>query len=235
MGNLNLKIFIFFLLLLLIIGFLTSCVSHSVVHQLNPHQNPNNKKLYPSVAMVTSTPGTKGKASSLASAWAIDNNHLITAGHFCNTVTDLWKLEKAGPTVYVVLSDEKGLNTIAGEATIVAFNTYPDVCILYFPWHPLLPLEVETNYSIVETEDPITIVGAPDGFFPIRKDGYIYQVDTQLYLSVQAQSGNSGCPVIRDGKVVGMLVAVIVSLHESGIAERGDTVLNYFNTNRTIH
>src|SRR5688572_15847717 len=77
-------------------------------------------KLWPSIALVKARP--KEDRGSLATAWAIDPNHLITAGHFCEGVVDNIKLGKANAGVDLIGSDRSGGDVELGTAIIIAWH-----------------------------------------------------------------------------------------------------------------
>lgn len=201
------------------------------IHQRNVTLHTSvtpQKKYHSSVALIETMRGERGHVKWYATAWAIDENHLLTAGHFCDSVVDSQMMKKASQKIRVVAADEKGLVYEGGEAEILDWrnDTYEDICILYIENHLLDPLPISRRVSELETEDKVTMVGAPRGYFPVRRDGYIRQV-TKEYISaaIEIQPGASGSPLIWNGEVIGMIITVEGKLHEAGKAVPADMLL----------
>lgn len=198
-------------------------------------QVPPPGKLWPSVALLHVEEKKPGYAT-LATGWAIDADHLITAGHFCEGIMDNIKLDRVHPGVLITGSDSFGGDIDMGKAVIIAYKNdkMDDICILFKKDHGLIPLPVLGDLSLVETEDQVTISGAPRGMFPIRIDGRIWVVNPDLLLlALQIAPGNSGSPVIWNGKVIGMVIAVLpVPGVNTGIAVRSDKLLEFYQTNK---
>lgn len=196
---------------------------------------PAAPKLFPSVARVSTIPTSREDARvTIATAWAIDSNHLITAGHFCESASELKTLGHADELVLLTGVDLRGRPVINFPGKIKAWvnSKMSDMCIIESPGHPLLPLEVEEDLSLVQAEDPIITLGAPRGYFMIRRDGYIWAVaDDGIMLAIEVQSGNSGGPIIWQGKVIGMIVLSIPGLNETGIAVRSDNLMRFVREN----
>ena len=78
-------------------------------------------KFYSSVALVQSTPGRNGHGGGMATAFAIDKEYLLTAGHFCDKIDSLKKMEMVGDKILVVRSDKRGMPRTPIIATMIAF------------------------------------------------------------------------------------------------------------------
>lgn len=205
-----------------------SCMScMKTVRNTIVYPNPNlAAKYHYSVAQVETTPGIRGDIGRLATAWAIDKDHLMTAGHFCDSHEDGVLMKKASPILHLTQVGPDGTPIDIVEAFVWKRHKEKDMCILLSPDHPFVPLVVSSNFGMVTTEDPITVVGAPKGFFPVRREGTIAQKyahqfkghEDMMLLAVDIQPGNSGCPVIWAGEVIGMAVMKPYRLHASALA-----------------
>ena len=185
----------------------------------------NARKYYESVLVVEVQPGTEGHNTSLATAFVIDADHLMTAGHFCEDVDDFSKINKGSKNIEVTAADYKGMKYITGEATVLAYinKGHADMCILEMKDHKMEPLEITKFIDIVETADPVTMVGAPGGQYPIRRDGYVWAITpTYVLVAIEAQGGSSGSPVMWDGEVIGMLVEKAGGVQSAALAIKAD-------------
>jgi V8-like Glu-specific endopeptidase len=185
-----------------------------------------------SIVRVSTVPAGDDKGVYLATAWAIDKDHLMTAGHFCSNAADMQTLGKAKKELRLDQVDSQGAPYNSFGAKIVAWvnKGMDDMCILKSPNHGLPVLEIEPDLDLVQTEDPIIVVGSPRGFFPLRRDGYVGSVaEDGVVLSVEIQPGNSGGPVVWQGKVIGMIILSMGDLHEAGVAVRSDKLLPFIH------
>lgn len=187
------------------------------------------QKLYPSVVLIRTIGGEEeSDYGGTGTAWAFSEDHLMTAGHFCQNLTFGVVTKRLSEELQIMHADIQGVSHDIGRATINAyiFNGDEDVCVLDMKDHGLEPLIISRNIDIVETEDPVTIVGAPAGMYPIRRDGYIWAiVDEHLSIAVEVQPGSSGSPVIWSNEVIGMIIRMASGLNEAGLAVRADDLL----------
>ena len=198
-------------------------------------------KFYNSIALVQSTPGRNGHGGGTATAFAIDNKYLLTAGHFCEKIDSLKKIQMVGDKILVVRSDKRGMPRTPIIATMVAYDKSKDVCVLSVKGHGMQPLFLADSIALLTTEDEVTVIGAPRGFFPVRRDGRIIsslayrfqQFNDMLFIAVNIEVGNSGSPVIKDGEVVGMIVILPHHIHETALAVPIDEIRKFLN--RTIY
>ena len=121
-----------------------------------------------------------------------------------------------------------GSSFLVGQAKIKSIAEDHDICILEFPHHGLTPLILAANTDYVETEDRITVIGAPGTFFPVRREGHIIAVKAGsdlgsmkdlIFMSIDIQPGSSGSPVIWNGKVIGVLVILVGRISNAALAE----------------
>lgn len=183
-----------------------------------------------SIAKVVGMSKTKENTISQATAWAIDKDHLITVGHFCGGIKNptVRKDKKISVKLIRVNSAGRIANVINGMA--VSFvnedrNYFNDICIIVSYNHEFIPLKMSNNFDEVHTEDTITVVGGPKGFFPVKRTGYVMQTRSDrkeekngLLISVLIQKGNSGSPVIWNNEVIGMVSRLVPPLQGAAFA-----------------
>jgi len=198
-------------------------------------------KFYSSVALIQSTAGRNGHGGGMATAFALDDEYLLTAGHFCDKIDSLKKMEMVGDKILVVRSDKRGMPRTPIIATMIAFDKSKDICVLAAKEHGMEPLPMADSIALLTTEDEVTVIGAPRGFFPVRRDGRIIsslayrfqQFNDMLFIAVNIEVGNSGSPVIKDGEVVGMIVILPHHIHETALAVPIDEIREFLN--KTIY
>jgi hypothetical protein len=228
------------LLVTFLIGVLTlvSCMSCAgtlprtveTATEVSHKSKRQQTKYWKSIARVNSLPGPKGWDNYVATAWPFDKDHLMTAGHFCEGVDARAHVGKNSELVNVLGSDELGGDKHVGRATVVAYiaQGVRDMCILHLKDHGLTPLKFAKSLDLVRTEDPVTIIGAPAGSFPLRREGFIWFIEDQkIGLSVEGQGGNSGSPVIWRKKVIGMIDWKINRTNAAMLALRSDILQKF--------
>ena len=184
-----------------------------------------------------SSPGTKGFAGGLATGFGLDDDHILTAGHFCAAISQAQKRGLSGKYILVIRSDSRGLPRTPMPSKILAFDAEKDICILQSKDHSLRPLPLAESVAPLTAEDRITVIGAPHGFFPVRRDGRIisslayryHKFSDMLFLAVNIEKGSSGSPVIKDGFVVGMIVILPHDLHEAALAVPIDEIREFID------
>tara|TARA_Y100000310_G_C20418415_1_gene685466 strand:+ start:74 stop:784 length:711 start_codon:yes stop_codon:yes gene_type:complete len=192
-------------------------------------------KFYDSIALLQSTPGKAGSGGGSATAFAIDEKYLITAGHFCETTDVLSKQGMVGEKILLIRSDKRGMPRTPIIASIVGYDRPKDICIISSPKHGMEPLPLAESIAPLTTEDQVTVIGAPRGFFPVRRDGRIIsslayrfqQFSDMLFIAVNIEAGNSGSPVIKDGEVFGMIVILPSHIHETALAVPVDEIREF--------
>jgi len=205
-------------ILILLFSSCTSCIRYTERVYLSSNSN-TTWPYYLSVAMVTSTPTKKGKGKTfLATAWAIDKDYMMTAGHFCVRMKDQLKKKMTGKKIKLLRSNIDGiLSKHVVDATIFAVDEEKDMCILKSPGHSFIPLILSSHFDLLQTGDHVTAIGAPRGLFPVRTDGYITQLKAYMFakpmndmmlVKIDIDHGNSGGPVFWRNEVIGMAVAV---------------------------
>lgn len=216
--------------LICLAGSCLSCVHHTyrgLVLGLSVGQYP---PMYLSVAYISNMKNeeTEKHTHWIATAWAIDNDHLITAGHYCKHTQELYENKEASDIVKLMQYGSDG-HLLNDEiyASIVAIDTDRDMCLLESKSHPFLPLELAESLEHVNAEDPVFTVGAPRGVFPVKTDGYVIQrkaarwsgsFGEMLFLGLNIEPGSSGSPVMLGDKVIGMIVIFVSKPHETCLA-----------------
>lgn len=187
------------------------------------------QKYYPSIAVLRNTPGPDGEASHQGTAFAIDNNYLLTAGHVCESIQKSQEKGTAGLTVILIEAKADGSPGDKVEGTIAAVDEDRDICLILSLDHPFFLLTLSQNYDIVEAEDPIVVVGAPYAKFPVRSEGHVIQTKAAAWLPVypemepmlikiDIEGGSSGSPVLWGGEVIGMAVMIPRRPHNCALA-----------------
>jgi len=192
------------------------------------------KNIYSSIAKLQVDLLDGSGSSAVATAFAIDKRRLITAGHYCEVISSPQVLLFAGPIQVIILNNNEEQFTISG-AKIVAIDHKNDLCLLYLKGHGVVPLEIVKRYrQNVHVGDPIKVVGAPLGYFPVEADGKIVQLNSkgQGVISAPIGPGHSGSPVIDvNMKVVGVAVAAYTVYNKVSIMTPANTLLKFLRDN----
>jgi|SRR3990167_2914635 len=217
--------------LLAILAFV-SCSSCLTTKNSRPPAPAAVQKLWPSIAKVMEVSLSPEHDPWVATGWAIDEDHLVTAGHFCESWEKDYKGKLVDSNIRIKVSDRWGMESIIGSATMIDYRNKDtaDYCVLYLENHGLVPLPLasKADLTLVETEDPITICGAPGGDFPITRSGYIWAIDnTSVYVSIFITPGFSGAPIIWKGKVIGNIVA-LYDAPSTGVGARIDKINEFY-------
>lgn len=201
--------------------FMASCTINLQVPPANvagPAQAAANefdiKQAHKSVASVfVKQIGGVGEASG--TAFAIDKDHLITAGHVCVAFAELQDMGIVGEDISLSIVRD-GFKSTEKGVEILEIDEPHDACLLRKVDHGLVPLEFVDDYDKeVKFGDDVYIVGAPLGFMVAWQEGHIMDVDSQkrrplkgkMIASFAAAGGNSGSPILNSkGKVIGVLV-----------------------------
>ena len=192
-------------------------------------------KFFNSVALLQSTPGAKGLGGGTATGFAIDEKHLLTAGHFCESSSLLLKQGLVGEKILLVRSDKRGMPRTPILASIVGYDRPKDICIIKSIDHGMEPIPLADSVSEIRTEDEVTVIGAPKSFFPVRREGRIIstlayrfqQFSDMLFIAINIQAGNSGSPVLMNGEVIGMVVVQPLGIHETALAVPVDEIREF--------
>lgn len=219
------KLIIWLSVCLFVIPACVSCTTH-LQNKVRPAFQ--HEQFHDSVAiLLTIVPDDSSYESrKVATAFAIDEEHLLTAGHFCDVIEDLLAKGHASDVIEVSRADQYGNYKSTSEGFIMSISNDHDVCLIYSAGHGLVPLPLVRDISIVEVEDPITIIGAPSGYFPVRREGRVITNDyrNRFLLAVGVQGGSSGSPVLWHGQVIGLISETSGTLIDGAIAVRSDHI-----------
>lgn len=186
----------------------TSLAKPPVKHPITPA----TMELYKSITRVHLS---AGKYSLTATAFAINQRFLLTAGHVCSGIQDLAVGERIPANIKGDYIDKDDSVAIFTGMEIVKIDPVNDLCLLFAPFHPLKPIPLETNPMNVKRFDRVYMAGSPLGEFPMVETCFVSSRDSEeqkdfdsrgwMALTCHAQPGNSGGPIIRNGKVVSVV------------------------------
>jgi S1-C subfamily serine protease len=178
------------------------------------------------IAMVIKSPDL-GEGEVSGTAWAIDEDNIITAAHVCEAFNEFAGMGiSQGVKVTRMTEDYKLVEAPANDIKILFSDSVNDMCLIRYEHHGLLPLKLAAK---VEFGDKVYIVGAPLGFLGFILDGLVVNTQAELggkynnklLVSAAATGGNSGGPIINEqGEVVGMLIAGAQPYDHFSIATR---------------
>lgn len=224
----------------LILGM--SCATSSSAAGISVRTGMTPIKYYRSIGLVSTQPTDKAKGMRMTgTAFAVDNDHLLTAGHVCRGAQKAQKdgMAKRGG-LNITLVNRHGHHSAQFRVGILAISETRDICLLYKRDHGMDPLALSRRVDDVEVEDQIVVVGAPRGYFMVRREGWIISNSVHfsnlqpdlLFLACPVEKGNSGSPVIWNGEVIGMVVLKPGNLPDSGLAEKSDIIRKFVEQNR---
>ena len=141
-----------------------------------------------------------------ASGFAIDEDHIMTAKHFC--------VDVGSADISINFYGSDGVTVLQrGGVKIERMDKTYDLCILKLAGHGLLPVKIAKDYGALKLHSKVFLVGSPLGIFEVESEGQVAVKDlggTEQFLvvSVPATHGNSGAAIFdENGEVVGVLVA----------------------------
>jgi len=167
------------------------------------------------------------KNGSTGTAFVFKNikghSYILTAQHIC--------LRRGRKLETTSVPDENNETETFFVKTVYT-NKEDDVCIarMYDTGHRFLPLSFATERP--RTGDRVMMIGASEGVFPTKTDGYVIGHDLlgndgssdentyakKLLVSAGSANGNSGGPVYNERfELVGMLVANHPEFHHSSL------------------
>jgi V8-like Glu-specific endopeptidase len=199
-----------------------------VVYRDTPH-------IYKAIARVESPVIGHPLNKMTATAFAVNKKYLVTAGHFCHDVKTDPELSEELNLVGLNNNFEK---IDIGSPKIVKYDMKRDLCLLRLKKHGVTPLEIVKKYhKNVRHGDEITIVGAPNGVFPIETHGKIampYE-DQKIVMAIPAFDGNSGSPVLNEvGQVVGVAIEKDVQYHHVIYATPAIFLRKFLKKNKVV-
>jgi serine protease Do len=193
---------------------------------------------YNSVAMVKfESIDQKSKEGSwiTGTAFAVDENYLITAAHVCKAGVEQIVLPNlTNFSVYLVYVNKDENMASMKDFRIVDMDIENDLCLIYKNKHGLVPVVLTAKE--LKIRDSVYTVGAPGSAFPIEAEGFVSlpHIDMmsgpkdRMILSLDVYSGNSGGPIFDDkGRMVGVLVAAKRDYLHLGIAVKSKYVIQF--------
>lgn len=177
----------------------------------------------------------------LGSAVAIDKEHLITAGHFCETAMEGIVANTLVPNVKINYMNENDELASLENAQIVEyqFDAHLDICILKKKRHGIKPVKISQNLEKMKFGDVVYSVGFPLGVFPaIINQGFLSTIETEtlplpvlngkILSSPAIAGGNSGGALFNDlGEMIGLVVMVHPQYHHIDLAIKSSDILDY--------
>jgi len=231
-------------LCIIIFSFATCSSCASVLQQkAAAPQVQETKKYYSSVALLETKPFVDKKGivrSGSATGFAVTKNLIMTAGHFCDTSDKEMMTPVKDFDIFTAYGTlESGKSYKIGQTEIIAYeNKDLDLCILRLNSHGLKPMTLHPTSKILSTEELVTTIGAPQGHFPIRREGRVSAVVDEDYkgrdlilIAINVQGGSSGSPVIYQGSVVGIIVMTSLIVRDLGFAVPSQSIIKYLNDN----
>jgi len=164
------------------------------------------------------------------------NSYAFTAQHLCIR-------KKAKFSVRSVPNEDNSREEYYAKAVYV--NEEDDVCLIkIYDTGKQFP-EMKFSEIAPRIGDRVVTIGASEGIFPTKTDGYVIGYDLlgeeskphkkenpakKLMISLPVAGGNSGGPVYNDSfEVVGMLVGVNPDYHHSSISVHVETLKVHFD------
>jgi len=196
-----------FLIALLCLIF-TSCCFISTGTKTHQVQNDN---YFESVVKLFSESVT-GRVMYSATGFAIDKETIMTAGHFCIGVEDGYIKGFMNQEVGMIFLNNNDELVAMRGIKMVKIDEKSDLCILKKERHGLKPLKFIDSYDNLKIGNSVIISGSPIGIYPVVEEGKIVSLGGRYFngsiiISGEAYPGNSGSPVLYNGKVIGVLVA----------------------------
>jgi hypothetical protein len=154
--------------------------------------------------------------TNMASAFALNDSYILTAGHFC---VNAFMQSKEKNIVFKVI-DENGLSIIWGKNEIIWVSSPKlDYCLIETKSRRVTPFPIHTQQ--LHVGDKLAAIGAPSGVFPTRTYGEMIDLQENQYrlkdpyiANLSCAPGSSGSPVINEkGRLVGMIVSMLERNH----------------------
>lgn len=165
----------------------------------------------------------------VATAWALDEDTLVSANHFCLAALELSVMEDAD----IVANGRK--------VSVMSVSNNYDLCLLYDDGHGLVPLDIVDSYHNVKEGQKVMTIGWPMGIVrqmlpgfvsePTLKNTPVQVLEDKLVISSPVYGGVSGGPILnKDGKVIGVLVMSHPSFPHLSFGVRSVELLDFLET-----
>ena len=131
-------------ILSIIFIFLLSCTTN--IYNSNPAEiaNHNIGNAYKSVTLLFTNKPSGG--TILATGFAYDKDHIITAGHFCISALKIQIFESHTNSIQMTYYDDDFKLTTKTKMEIEDLSDAQDLCMLKKKDHGLLPLPIAKNF-----------------------------------------------------------------------------------------
>lgn len=195
------------------------CVVHSPRQHINADLSikKNEIDIYKSVVRLKIN-SFDNSMFFVASGFAIDNESIITVGHFCALAVEgplLGKLNEDVEMTY--LNNNQELSKVGG-LKIKAIDLDFDLCLLKKKTHGIIPVKIINDYKKeINVGEEVQVIGAPLGWFPVDTKGKVIapnsvnkykKLNNRLLISAPCAEGNSGSPVFNSKiEVIGVVIA----------------------------
>lgn len=205
----------------LLIGLILFVAGCTFNINMSPTASPTSPRFNPDDAFKSvvrvSAKQKGGDAELSGTGFAIDKDHIMTAGHVCAGISELQAMGLIEENISINYYAPDGETIIkADKVEIFEVDELNDICVMTKKGHGLVPVKFVQDYSSVKAHSWISIVGAPLGVYITHYDGEIMRTSLtvaptmrdKLIVDAAAAPGNSGSPVFNDkGEVVGILIA----------------------------
>jgi len=200
---------------------LTSCCSFN--SNLSHSQKFDPNSTYSSVVKVFAKTD-KGEEALSGSAFAVNKDGLLTAGHVCVGIIALRTLNIITHKIYINYYSADGQTVLETSGfKIKKIDKVNDMCLLVKHNHGLVPVRFAKSLDKMRLHDKVFITGSPLGLFQTIEFGTLVIKDDgspkhYVILSIVAAPGNSGSPIFNEnGDVISMLIAGPAGFNHIGV------------------
>mgnify|MGYP001566029091 CR=1 FL=1 len=221
------------LISLLSIIFFSACTLNVQIPTNSPNQKYDIGQAHKSVGEIF-VGAAKVKGGLSGTAFALDDEFLLTAGHVCVGILEYQASGDLKEEI-ILITMKDGFKQEFGGVELVEVDEPHDVCLVKRKNHGLAPIKFISNYEDLKFRDRVWVVGAPLGMLISEQEGRVMDVNLdefpfkdKLLISSAVAGGNSGSPVFNDvGEVVGMLIAGSTAYDHLGICTKSSTIQRF--------